>query len=97
MSSLPNYLELTYKATKLFIDANPGAVVDHNIIEYACRYFYQSLDRKVLFAELNKVFKNKDTVNAVMILVACMKDLKYECFPRYQIYCDALRAALAQP
>lgn len=65
--------------------------INHDILEYVCRYYYAGLDKKTMYNELKNKFIDKDVIAAILNLVACLKDRNKQCFPSCSVYCNAMR------
>jgi hypothetical protein len=83
-----------YKHTVAYLEEKK-IVVNHNIIEYVCRYHHCSDHpfklRKNLFLELKKYFSTQ-TVNVIMqLIVALGKGVSGTTYPKWKEYLVALQ------
>lgn len=71
--------------------------IDHNILEFTCRSYYENQSRLVTHNKLKSIFTNRPaTVSAIMMLTAALKNETRDCFSKYNAYCLALRQSLAE-
>jgi hypothetical protein len=88
------YKDLYTKAKQIFNEQFPKQYVSHTILCYACQYYYSTMSRLDMFRQLSVLVRDKDTVNIILNLVACMKDPDKQSFGNAVNYCTVLRTAL---
>jgi hypothetical protein len=87
------YINL-YNLTIDFLKKKGLVCIKHDVIEYTCRYYYTELSRSDIYNELKKIFNKQENINAILMLVSCLKDNNKTCFPNYEVYCSAMKEAL---
>jgi hypothetical protein len=80
-----------------YLNKKDGVKINHNILEYVCKYHHcvghQFTHRRELFEELKKYF-NLTTISIILQLISALeKGVDGKAFPGYDVYLDALRYA----
>ncbi len=67
--------------------------IDVNILEIACKLYYEGKSKNENYEYLKRVLPNKSKTQAVLHIIECLKDSEHPVIPTYADYVDAARQA----